>query len=51
VHNLDVAHPLLTAWHAKLKGAPIPFGIVRTPSPLPIPGTDVIIDMWVYRPD
>jgi enamine deaminase RidA (YjgF/YER057c/UK114 family) len=50
VSNLDVAHPALTAWHTKLKGAPIPFGMVRTPSPLPIPGTDVIIDMWAYRP-
>lgn len=50
VHDLEAAHPVLTAWHQRLKGAPIPFGIVRTPSRLPIPGTDVIVDMWAYRP-
>lgn len=50
VHDLETAHPILTAWHKRLNGAPIPFGIVRTPSPLPVPGTDVIVDMWAYRP-
>jgi enamine deaminase RidA (YjgF/YER057c/UK114 family) len=50
VHDFGVVHPVLSAWHAELQGAPIPFGIVGTPSPLPVPGTDVILDMWAYRP-
>jgi len=48
VHDLATANPILNAWHHRLNGAPIPFGIVSTPSPLPIPGTDVIVDMWAY---
>lgn len=50
VHQMDAVHPLLSAWHAKLDGAPIPFGVIRTPSPLPVPGTDVIADIWAYCP-
>lgn len=49
VHDLNVARTILASWHKELKGAPIPFGIIATPSPLPIPGTDVILDAWVYR--
>lgn len=50
VHDLDTAHPVLTAWHRYLSGAPIPFGMVRTPSQLPVPNTDVIVDIWAYAP-
>ncbi len=49
VGDLGVVYPALRIWQEKLAGAPIPFAAVRTPT-LPIPGTDVIVDMWVYRP-
>ena len=49
VGDLAVVYPALRIWQEKLAGAPIPFAALRTPA-LPIPGTDVIVDMWVYRP-
>jgi enamine deaminase RidA (YjgF/YER057c/UK114 family) len=49
VGDLTVVYPTLRIWQEKLAGAPIPFAAVRTPA-LPIPGTDVIVDMWIYRP-
>ena len=50
VGDLTTVYPALCIWREKLGGAPIPFGAVRTPSPMPIPGCDIIIDMWAYRP-
>ena len=50
VGDLNTVYPALRIWQEKLGGAPIPFGAVRTPSPMPIPGCDIIIDMWAYRP-
>jgi enamine deaminase RidA (YjgF/YER057c/UK114 family) len=50
VGDLGVVYPSLQAWKAKLGDVPLPFGAVRTPSPMPIPGCDVILDMWAYRP-
>jgi enamine deaminase RidA (YjgF/YER057c/UK114 family) len=50
VDDLDVVHPALRAWQETLSGAPIPFGAVRTPSPMPVPGCSVVADMWVYHP-
>jgi enamine deaminase RidA (YjgF/YER057c/UK114 family) len=49
VGDLGVVYPALRIWREKLAGAPVPFAAVRTPA-LPIPGIDVIVDMWVYRP-
>jgi enamine deaminase RidA (YjgF/YER057c/UK114 family) len=49
VGAMNVVHPVLTAWSEKLPGIPLPFGAVRCPS-MPIPGCDVILDMWAYRP-
>jgi len=34
----------------RLAGAPIPFGAVRMPAPIPVPGCSIIADMWVYAP-
>ena len=48
VQDLDAVYPALRTWNEALAGAPIPFGFVR--STLPIPGSDVIMDMWAYRP-
>jgi enamine deaminase RidA (YjgF/YER057c/UK114 family) len=50
VGDLAVVYPALRAWQDKLAGAPIPFGAVRTPSPMPVPGCNIIADMWVYHP-
>ena len=33
-----------------LAGAPIPFGAVRMPAPMPMPGCDIVADMWAYHP-
>jgi enamine deaminase RidA (YjgF/YER057c/UK114 family) len=49
VGDLNVVHPVLTAWTEKLPGIPLPFGAVRCPA-MPIPGCDIILDMWAYRP-
>jgi enamine deaminase RidA (YjgF/YER057c/UK114 family) len=48
VGDLNLAYPALHAWNERLAGAPIPFGVVRMPAPMPIPGCDVIMDAWVY---
>jgi enamine deaminase RidA (YjgF/YER057c/UK114 family) len=50
VGDLDLVYPALRIWQQKRAGAPIPFGAVRTPSPMPIPGCNIIADMWVYAP-
>jgi enamine deaminase RidA (YjgF/YER057c/UK114 family) len=50
VGDLAVVYPMLRAWQERRRGAPIPFGAVRTPAPLPIPGCSIIADMWVYAP-
>jgi enamine deaminase RidA (YjgF/YER057c/UK114 family) len=51
VGDLNVVYPALRIWQEKLAGAPIPFGAVRMPQPMPIPGCDVIMDMWAYHPN
>jgi len=48
VGDLNLAYPALQVWNERLAGAPIPFGVVRMPAPMPIPGCDVIADTWVY---
>jgi len=49
VGDLNSVYPALRIWQEKLAGAPIPFGAVRTSSPMPIPGCDITMDMWAYR--
>jgi enamine deaminase RidA (YjgF/YER057c/UK114 family) len=48
VEDLHAVYPALRVWQDKLDGAPIPFAAVRTS--LPVPGCDVLLDMWAYRP-
>lgn len=48
VSDLNVIYPMLRIWQNKLSGEPLPFGAVRTA--LPIPGCDILLDMWAYRP-
>src|SRR5262252_10421163 len=50
IGDFAVVHPALRAWQEKLAGAPIPFGAVRTPSPMPVPGCNIVADMWIYHP-
>jgi enamine deaminase RidA (YjgF/YER057c/UK114 family) len=49
VGDLAVVYPALRAWQEKLDSAPIPFGAVRMPSPVPVPGCNITADMWVYH--
>ena len=44
VADLNIVYPALQIWQEKLPGAPIPFGAVRTPQPMPIPGCNLIVD-------
>jgi enamine deaminase RidA (YjgF/YER057c/UK114 family) len=46
--DLNMVYPALCIWRDRLEGAPIPFGAVRTS--LPIPGCDIVMDMWAHRP-
>src|SRR6516162_10182690 len=50
VSDLNVVPCALRRWQEKLAGAPIPFGAVRTPVPMPVPGCNIVADMWVYHP-
>ena len=50
VGDLNVVHPMLRTWQKWLAGAPIPFGVVRAPPPMPVPGCDITADLWVYHP-
>ncbi len=47
VGDLNIVYPALRVWQERLGAAPIPFGVVRTS--LPIPGCNVVVDMWAYR--
>jgi enamine deaminase RidA (YjgF/YER057c/UK114 family) len=47
VSDLNIVYPALRVWHERIGAAPIPFGAVRTS--LPIPGCDLIVDLWAYR--
>jgi enamine deaminase RidA (YjgF/YER057c/UK114 family) len=49
VNDLNVIYPALRVWQEKLNGAPVPFAAVRTPAPMPIPGCDLIVDIWTYH--
>jgi enamine deaminase RidA (YjgF/YER057c/UK114 family) len=50
VNDLNAVYPALRAWQEPLAGAPIPFGAVRVPAPMPVPGCNIVADMWVYVP-
>jgi len=48
VTDLNLVYPALSVWKEKLGNTPIPFGAVRTK--LPIPGCDIVVDIWAYVP-
>lgn len=37
-------------WQEHLPGQPIPFSAVEVPSPMPVPGCNLLMDLWVYAP-
>ena len=43
-------YPVYKVWERRLGGAAVPFGAVEVPSPLPVPGASVLMDIWVYAP-
>lgn len=43
-------YPVYKAWERRLAGAALPFSAVEVPSPLPVPGATVLMDIWVYAP-
>jgi enamine deaminase RidA (YjgF/YER057c/UK114 family) len=47
VSDPGTIYPALREWNKSLRGAPIPFGFVRTS--LPIPACEIVLDMWAYR--
>jgi enamine deaminase RidA (YjgF/YER057c/UK114 family) len=39
------------AWQQHCPQLPLPFVLVQTPSPHPVPLCTLVADMWVYAPD
>jgi enamine deaminase RidA (YjgF/YER057c/UK114 family) len=37
-------------WRHHFPDLPVPLSAVQVPGPLPVPGTSVIVDLWVYAP-
>lgn len=48
--DLAEVYPAQRVWHERLPGQPIPFGALRTPEPMPVPGTTILLDLWAYAP-
>jgi enamine deaminase RidA (YjgF/YER057c/UK114 family) len=38
-------------WRHHFPDLPVPLSAVQVPAPLPVPGTSVIVDLWVYAPE
>jgi enamine deaminase RidA (YjgF/YER057c/UK114 family) len=43
-------YPVYKAWERRLGGQPLPFSAVEVPSPLPVPGATVMMEVWAYAP-
>ena len=48
--DLREFYPVIKAWERRLPGRPLPFSAVEVPSPLPVPGASVMMEVWVYSP-
>lgn len=48
--DLGELYPALRGWEPHLLGAALPFGAVRVPAPMPVPGATIMADMWAYAP-
>ena len=42
--------PVHRAWQRRLPGRPLPFTAIEVPTPLPVPGCSLLMDIWVYAP-
>ena len=43
-------YPVHRAWQRHLGDWALPFAAVEVPSPLPVPGCTLLMDLWVYVP-
>ena len=43
-------YPVHRAWRRHLGDRALPFTAVEVPSPLPVPGCTLLMDLWVYAP-
>ena len=48
--DLEDFQGVFQAWQDRYSDLPLPFVLVRTPTPQPVPACTVIADMWVYAP-
>jgi enamine deaminase RidA (YjgF/YER057c/UK114 family) len=48
--NLRDFYAVHQVWQNHLPGKPIPFCAVEVPSPMPVPGCTLLMDLWVYAP-
>jgi enamine deaminase RidA (YjgF/YER057c/UK114 family) len=48
--DMSEFYPVYKVWERALDGAPVPFSAVEIPSPLPVPGATLLMDIWVYCP-
>ena len=43
-------YPVYKVWERRMAGRPLPFSAVEVPSPLPVPGATVQMEVWAYAP-
>ena len=48
--DLAEFYPIYRVWERRLGGRPLPFSAVEVPSPLPVPGATVMIEVWAFVP-
>ena len=48
--DIDEFYPVYKVWERRLGGRPLPFSAVEVPSPLPVPGATLQIEVWAYAP-
>jgi enamine deaminase RidA (YjgF/YER057c/UK114 family) len=48
--DLGEFYPIYKVWERRLDGRPFPFSAVEVPSPLPVPGATVMIEVWAFVP-
>lgn len=48
--DLEDFQGVYQAWQDRYRDLPLPFILVRTPTPQPVPTCTVVADMWVYAP-
>jgi enamine deaminase RidA (YjgF/YER057c/UK114 family) len=49
--DLREFYPAYRTWQRHLPGTAIPFSGIEVPSPMPVPGCTVLLDLWVHIPD